>query len=331
MRPGARMFLLLVVLALLAGCTRGGDSPAERTFSASGGKASLGWAYDGATVQPASATLDGTIVDADNTGNATATFQLANSTWTIVFDRFAQGEGRDFQDGGVAFDLNEHGDTGVADASIPRIHALVAAWGTAAVMRDGALAAPEPWTAHLMISGDTVRAADGKITKADGTTPYDPASPADARRIEGDPQAFLFVKHPQGETFAREPVVQTPSPITCTGPECLQTAEVVVESGASLVTINVTFTGSEASLPVVAGQGTVRLLDAEGTELDAQPFQVTPAGAGTVLTFSIPSAPVGAITVEVAGGGAYTATIDAIVEYDDLPFIVLTWDEVTVN
>jgi len=328
MQPRALTLLALLALAPLAGCFGGDDVPAQRTFSASNGRSSDGWAYDGAGVAAAGATLSGTLDNAANTGLVEASFQHAGSTWVVTFDTFAEAPDRAFMDGGIAFALDEHGDTGVADASIPRIHAIAAGWGTARVMRDGALATPEPWNAHLMISADTVRGTDGKIAKADGTTPYDPATPADARRVEGDAQALMFLKHPQGETFARAPVM-TSEPLTCAGPECVQTSAVPVDTGASSIAINVTI-GPQSTLPAGLGQGTVRVLDANGTELATQAFQATPQGPGLV-TFDIdPAAAVGPLTVEVAGGGAYTATVESVVTYDDVPFIVLTWDEVTI-
>lgn len=328
MQPRVALVLALLALAPLAGCFGADAVPAERTVSASSGKSSDGWAYDGTGLAPAGASLSGTLDNADNTGLVEVSFEHAGSTWVATFDTFAQAAGRDFMDGGIAFELDEHGTTGVGDASIPRIHAIVAAWGSARVERDGVLATAEPWAAHLMVSADTVRGADGKITKTDGATPYDPASPADARRIEGDPQALMFLKHPQGETFSREPAM-TSEPLTCAGPECSQTAEIPFDTGAASIVVNVTV-GPQSSLPGAFGQGTVRVLDANGAELANETFQVTPQGPDALSLDIDPAGALAPLTVEVTGSGAYTALVESVVTYEDVPFIVLTWDEVTV-
>lgn len=326
MRP---VLVLALALALLAGCFGQDEAPAERSFTAAGGSSSNGWAYDGAGLTAAGATLDGRVSNVDNTGIVNVSFQHAGSTWVVTFDAFAQAADRTFMDGGVAFDLDEHGDTGVADASIPRIHAIVAAWGTAKVMRDGVLATPEPWAAHLMVSRDTVRGPDGKIAKADGTTPYDPSAAGDARRIENDPQALMFLKHPQGETFSREPVAASET-LTCSGPQCVQSAEVAFDTGAASIQVNVSILPMGPA-PAALGQGNVRVVDAAGTELGTAAFQALP-NAPVLVPFVIdPATAIAPLTVEVSGAGAYSALVDSVVAYDDVPFIVLTWDEVTIT
>lgn len=328
----ARAFVLTLVLAALplAGCFGAEETPLERTVSATGGKASAGWAYDGAGIESASAKLDGLVNNPDNTGSVTATFTYAGSEWAILFEQFAAAPDKAFMDGGVAFDLVEHGDSGVADASIPRIHAIVAAWGKATVTRDGAPVAGQSgateWSAHLMVSDTTVRGADGKILKADGATPYDPASPADARRVEGDPQAILWVKSPDGENAARAPVPVTGS-AAFLGPESTQTIEVPAEKGAR-VALNLTADGG--GNPLAVGQVAFRLVDAAGTEVAAVGQQtVTPAAAYSgVLEVAEATGP---LTLEITGQGVFTASVEGAVSYADVPFLVLTWDDVTVS
>ena len=333
MRPPSRLVAGLVVLVSVlasAGCFGGDPVPAQRTLSASGGVASEGWAYDGASVVPASATLEGTLDNAQNAGAVTVRFDYDGSRYVATFDQFT--ESKPFQDGGIVFNLDEHGDTGVADASIPRIHALVAAWGTAKLTKDGAPLvgkAGDAWTAHLMVSRDTVRGSDGKITKADGVTPYDPAAPADARRVENDPQALFFLKHPDGETAARAPVAGSGS-ANLNGPDQTVTAEVPAEPGAASATLNVTVGAGAA--PVGLGQVSVRVLDANGTELAAEPPANVLPNQPLVRSFEIPGDKItGPLTVEVSGSGTYSVTVDHVVTYDDHPFIVLTWDDVTVE
>lgn len=320
-------------LALVAGCFGDDAPPNERTFRATGGVATAGWAYDGTGVIGREADLEGRTVDDADNGTIHVELLIDDEPWVIHFDRFAQGEGRDFQDGGVEHGLDEHGDTGVADASIPRIHALVATWGSATVTRNGVPVAAEPWTAHFMLSRDTVRVG-GTITKADGTTPYDPATPADARRVEGDPQALLFVKHPQGEAFSRG-TVRSFLNLTCAGPDCSQAGELAVEKGAMGVVVNAT-ARPEGQFPLAVGRGvTVTLTDGNGAALGS-------IALGDVVAGPVP-APSGSTTVavgadfvpplvaSVTGDGAFRVAIEATAGYLDRPFIVVTWDEPTLS
>ena len=325
----------LAVAALVAGCFGAPEAPNEQTFRATGGVVSAGWSYDGSAVVGREATLDGSTDDAANTGAADVTFVIDEESWVVRFDRFAQGEGRDFQDGGIEHGLDEHGDTGVADASIPRIHALVAAWGSATVARGGAVVTTEPWTAHLMVSRDTVRGPDGKITKADGATPYDPAAPGDARRIENDPQAILFIKHPMGEDFSRGAVASTLS-LSCVEPQCTQTGEIPLDAGARGFMVNIS-TSPGGPVPLGAGRGvTVVIADAAGAEIGRYDLGDVVAGPVPGPTASdevdLRATPVtGPLTVTVTGDGSFSVTLEATVTYDDRPFLVVTWDEVTVS
>ena len=326
------LVLVLLALASFAGCVGDDEAPAQYRVQAENGVASRGWAYDGAGLAPAQASLAGEVRDAENTGALTATFTLDGARYEVVFDQFAQAEGREFMDGGVAFALDEHGDTGVADASIPRIHATLAAWGKAKVSRDGELVTSEPWNAHVMISRDTVRGTDGRIAKADGATPYDPNAPADARRIENDPQAILWIKHPQGETFQRPPANLTAS-LACQAPQCATAQELAIEEGAATLTLNVTLAGPDPTLPVGAvGQGRVALIDANGTELAG--FDVAPGPGGPSVT-AIDAVPLDdavlPLSLTLTGSGVFSVTAEGSATYTDVPFIVLTWDEVTLT
>lgn len=331
MRSSSRLVAGLLVLCALAsaGCFGDDPLPASRMVSATGGRVSEGWAYDGVGVATGGASLEGTLDNPGNAGSVKVSFDLHGSKYVATFDQFK--ESKPFMDGGVAFALDEHGGTGVGDASIPRIHALVAAWGTAKVTKDGkplAGKAGEAWTAHLMVSRDTVRGADGKITKADGTTPYDPATPDDARRVENDPQALFFVKHPDGETAERAPVTGSAA-VAISGPQQTGTAEVPVEAGAEAATVNVTIT--PGATPVPLGQVAVRILDANGTELASEPATNVLPNQPVVKTFELGADKLaGPLTVEVSGSGAYSATVDWTVAFDDHPFLVVTWDEVTL-
>lgn len=326
-----RRFLLAALAAgLLAGCF--GDEPpaAERTVAASGGKVSEGWDYAGAATTPGAATLSGFANNPDNRGSFNASFDFHGAKWTVVFDQFAGAQ--DFMDGGVRFDVTEHGDSGVADASIPKINARVAAWGTAVVAKDGAPVvgrAGDRWSAHLMVSDDTVRGPDNRIVNAAGSAPYDPASPADARVTPGDPQALLKLVHPDGETSARAPL-NASTTLSFAGPPAPQSVDIPSEAGAAGLVVNVTVAGPQ-STPVGVGQATIRLLDAGGNETKSQQMTLAP-NQPTTATFELAAAEItGPFKLEITGTGAFTATVDYAVTFDDHPFIVLTWDDVTVG
>ena len=327
MRP-----LLIVVLAagLLAGCF--GDDPVapERTVTASGGKVSAGWDYAGAATTPGAATLSGLLNNPDNRGGVNASFDYAGGKWVVAFDQFAGTQ--EFMDGGVRFDVTEHGDSGVADASIPKIHAKVAAWGTAVVTKDGKPVvgqAGERWSAHLMVSDDTVRGADNRILNAAGSAPYDPSKPADAKVTTGDAQALLKLVHPDGETAARAPL-NASTTLNFAGPPTPQTVDIPAEAGASSMTVNVTITGTQPA-PVGVGQAQIRLLDSGGNVTKTQEITLVPNQPSTA-SFTLAAAEItGPFTLEVTGAGAFTATVDHLVTFDDHPFIVLTWDDVTVS
>lgn len=331
MRASSRLVAgtLLVALAL-AGCFGSEALPAERTVQASAGRTSDGWAYDGAGLGPAAATLEGTLNNDQNAGSVTVGFAHHGSQYVVTFDQFA--ESKEFMDGGVAFEIDEHGDSGIGDASIPKIRATLAAWGTATVVKDGEPLvgkAGDRWTAHLMVAEESVRGPDGKITNAAGASPYNPASPADARVIPDDPQALFFIKHPDGETFSRAPLTGSGS-LAFAGPESTQSVDVPAEKGASGAILNVTASGGAA--PVGFGQIAVRILDAEGNELAGTPQSAFLPNQPPVLSYALDADSVtGPLTVEITGSGSYTATVDWNVTYADYPFIVVTFDEVMVG
>lgn len=331
-----RAFVLALVLSTLplAGCLGGDEVPDERRVTAAGGAATLGWAYDGVGVVGRDATLEGVLRNGDNAGVVNVTFTAEGDVYIVRFDAFAQAEGKDFMDGGVAFGLDEHGDTGVADASIPRIHATIAAWGKAIVLRNGEPEGGEPWSAHLMVSRDSVRGEDGRITKSDGATPYDPATPADARRIEGDPQVLFWVKHPRGETFARPPAGVFAN-VSCAAPQCAQSADLAFEPGVGVLAMNVTVVGPEAPAPIplgALGQGRFVVVDANGTDLAAGDFTLSPGGAPGVTPVEVPLAGLALpLALQVTGDGAFTVRAEGAVTYVDRPFLVVTWDDPTLQ
>lgn len=312
-----RLLAVLGVLLLVAGCFGGKDAPAQLRFGATGGKVSPGWAYDGEGLAPSNATLLGELANADNTGLVNVTFNFHHSQYAILFDEFAQAPGKDFQDGGIAFDLDEHGSSGHGDNALPMLHARGAAWGTAVVLRDGEPETVKPWTAHLMLSEDTVRSADGRISLDDASV------------VKGDPQAIFLIKHPDGENASIPPLAVSQS-VSCAGP-CNTPVDIPVQRGAEALTINVTLAPSQG--PLAAGQGTLRVVDANGTDIGTPvAFQVTPADAGKVVTIEVAGGDLhGPVQLVINGQGAFVAQVDASATYDLHPFIVVTWDDITYS
>ncbi len=315
------MVTLILLTTAMAGCFGGDDAPPTRTATASGGAASDGYAYDGEGIVSADATLSATVNEDEETGSINASFEAWNSTWTVRFDQFS--ETADFMDGGIVFDILEHGDTGVSSPAIPAIMANVAAWGSADVTRDGEAYDPQGnegrWSAHLMLSDDTVRGPDGLITKADGTTPYDPSTPEDARTIEDDRQAILTLTAPSGAESAREAVAVEES-FQFQGPNNRETVEFPTAPHSQLA-LNIV---AEAASGAGAGNFTYRLVDANGTEIDAGGDTVTPTGG---LQFAPEVTATTPTTLILTGSGAYEVTVEATVTYDDHPDIVLFWQD----
>lgn len=329
MRRALPLVLLVTIAVVLAGCAK----PAPVTthqFSASGGKASAGWAYDGAGVTPASATLAGSLDDAANTGSVNVSFSYFASTYVVSFASFVQD--KDFQDGGVRFNFDEHGDSTNGDALLPKMHVKAAAWGVAKVTKDGEVLkgkTSDEWLAHLMISDDTVRGADGKIQNAAGTAAYNPAAPTDAKIVAGDAQVLFSLKSPDGESAMREPVAGAVK-LGFQGPEATLSADIPSEKGAVELVVNVTLTAMDPA-PVGVGRATISLIDANGNTTKTVDLTLTPQGPLT-QSFVLKGAEVtGAFKLQVKGEGVFSANVDYVVTFDDHPFMVLTWDEVTVT
>lgn len=318
---------LAFALALAAGCFGGAGVPNEVRFQAFDGKVSPGWAYDGVDLTAGQASMDGRLDNAANTGLVNVTFTYHASPYVVTFDTFAQAADKPYQDGGIAMDLDEHGSTGIGDTLIPKFHAKAVAWGTAKIVRDGVPVAT-PWTAHLMLSEDTIRTPDGKISNAAGA-PYDPAKPDDAKVIPGDPQALFFIRHPDGANATKPPATASDT-LSCTA-QCTVSTDVPVDPDAEVATLNITIDPVQG--PLAAGQGEIHILDANGTDIiPATPFQVTPANAPLLTTIELGSDLLaGPITVQITGTGAFTARVDSIVTYDLHPFIVVTWDEIAYS
>ncbi len=324
--PPLRAIVIAAILATtaLAGCFGGDELPTAYDASASGGAASDGLAYDGASLQEASATLEGSVDVSEDTGTLNISFEAWNSTWTVRHGAFSGQE--EYKDGGIAQQLTVHGDTGAASPALPEMQLDLATWGSAEVLRDGAPYAitgdaSEAWEAHLMLSKDTVRGPDGMITTEDESAPYDPANPTDARVIEDDPQAILELFAPAGEDAARQPatVEETFTFSPGTSPE----ADMELPTDAhARATVTVATNGTSG---LQAGDIQVRIVDENGTVLEEDAAEITPSSPYEG-TFEITGVE-GPTTLQIRGNGTYEATVTGQVVYDDHAFIVITWDD----
>lgn len=328
--------LIAVLLALavgLAGCAKK-PAPTSLAFSASGGKVSDGWARDGVGLVPG-ASLSGTLSDVDNKGNVNVSFDLGGAHYVVAFDQFA--EAKPFQNGGVRFGFDEHGDSGNGDAMLPKVHAKAAAWGTAGVLKDGEVlktsAGATAWTAHLMLLDDSPRGSDDKISNAAGTAPYDPAKPTDARVAKGHPQAIFYFQDPAGANASRPPANDSKT-IAIQGPNQTGSVDIPTAKGASSLVVNVTIgsTAPSAPQPVAFGTATITLRDADGNATKTQTIQpITPSAPGTAH-FELTAADIkGPFKLVVEGSGAFTAKVDYVIAFADHPFVVVTWDGVTYS
>lgn len=338
MRLPVALAALVLVAVPLAGCFNKDTTPPAYTLAAASGKVSQGWDYAGTETSGGDATLAGHVSNADNTGAIFANFSFHGGKYEVIFDQFKEAEGKTFQDGGVAFGLTEHGDSGTADAAIPKIHAKVAAYGLATLMRDGKPVvgkAGNLWAAHLMVYDDAIRGPDGKITKADGAAPYDPSSPADAKTYPGTSQAMLKLVSPDGETATRAPV-HVDKNVSLQGPQATGSVDIPLEPGAEGFSITVNSTTLAAQAPGGApplGVGTIAVTITVGGKTYTDQGNIAP-NTPYSHKFDIKAEDLGNATaakVDISGSGAYNVQVIADIPYDDHPFIVVTWDNPTLS
>lgn len=335
MRLSLVLVLLLVAAVGLAGCAKKA-APTSFTFSASGGKVSDGWAYDGVGLVPGAA-LSGTVNDPDNTGSVNVTFDLAGARYVVAFSQFAEASGKAFQNGGVRFDFDEHGNSGNGDAMLPTVHAKAAAWGIAGVLKDGEVlktsAGATAWTAHLMLLDDSPRGLDDKISNAAGTAPYDPAKPIDARVAKGDPQAIFYFQDPAGANASRAPLNESKT-VTIQGPNATASVDIPAMKGAATLVVNVTIgsVAAGAPEPIAFGTATITLRDAQGNATKTSTIQpITPNAPGSAR-FELTAADItGPFKLVVDGSGAFTAKVDYVLTFADHPFVVVTWADVAYS
>lgn len=333
----SQVLLALVAASAAAGCFGAQSGLGDpRTVIAEGSArvSEAGWAYDGADLHEVPARFEGSFNDAENSGSAVITVSMPGEpAMRIEFDSFAEAAGKGFMDGGIAFDLVEHGDSGTADASVPRILALVAAWGEARLLIGGEpvldpATGAASWSAHVMASDTTVRGADGKIATADGSAPYDPAAPADARRVEGDRQLLFSLKpHPRATPPAP---FNASEDVTVSGPADEKSFPVPAEFGAR-VRVSVSTSGLAGPLPAGAGNLEVRLVSPSGTEVASQSTQVTPASVPGSVELEWNAVEAGEHQVVVTAQGAFSYSVTMSTEYGSDRFFTFTWDDFSIE
>lgn len=306
--------LVLVVAAALPGCL--GDDK-ETNYHAAGlaGTFVYGFGYDGIGIVPFE---DSFITihanDADNTGLAYANGTLSGRTWTIAFDAFSQSAGKDFQDGGIAANLQEHGATGVADTSIPEVTVDVAAWGSARVTIDGEplldpISQREDWVAHYMVILTGVRDnATGEIFNEARTDSYDPANASDGFAQPGDEEIHLILKSQPVESNETIPVSgNSGGPVT---DRPYQATHPLAANPVPGSAFQFSFTMSKGT-GTGSGSVTVAIKDPNGEVIDQQSggFGALDSGPFEWSTFLVLSE-VGQYTLEVSGSSLVNVQYD---------------------
>ncbi|MBI4392607.1 MAG: hypothetical protein HY556_02260 [Euryarchaeota archaeon] len=196
MRKGRReTATFLLGLLLVAGCVGlGGDT---LTASATGGFATSGtYDYEAKNVHSIDGRIAVSLSNTANSGLVEVNVTDSGANFLVIFDRFT--ESRPFHDGGVAFNIHEHGASGVGDTLVPEILVRAAAWGDARVYRNG-LPFRDPhsnkttWKAHVMAATERIHVDEThKVYNAARAGPYDPASPADGLVEPGNEIHFVW-------------------------------------------------------------------------------------------------------------------------------------------
>lgn len=324
----AAPLLPFVFLAtVLAGCVDGGgDGEHEGTTcvaeSTPAAKVANSWAYSGEELRDGNGTMQVRVEDRDDSGTVTGHVVEAGADWHVEFTNFSAT--RPFHDGGVAFHLTEHGDSGVGDATIPRVRMLCAGWGAVRLTLDGqAVAVPggaEAFAGHFMVASTGVRDdATGRITDRDGSADYSPSRPGNAARQSDDLEFWIKVSADEaGNATATNVSGTANSPVYN-----MSHGFPVLAAGAN---ISVAVTGRGATPGPLLGQLEFTLRDAGGGELAS----TTLGGPGQVMEGGIhaPADRPGMYALQVTGSAvqvAYEAEIT--VERAGGFLLVFFWEE----
>lgn len=326
-----RMALLLLMVALVAGCIRAEQATLFHA-TASQPKVLAGYDYGAVTVQPGQGGFEVSTDAAADTGTATATFTFAGRQFQAAFTRFAEAPGRAFQEGGVRADFQEHGATGNGDALLPEIHALSAGWGHGTLTVDGqALADPATGAAefnlHYMVT-DTAPRDPGTmlVTRADGTSPYDPATPGDARTLPGTLQVLLNIQSAGGAAPTDTTAMLEG---TVAEPQHSNSMPFDVNATGARILVNISVS-NPTPLPSV-GELSFVLGDPSGAELGRFDYSVQEAQPMGVIDVPAANA-TGTYTLSVSGAGLgvdYRAGI--LVDYPEPVFLHVVYTDVRVG
>lgn len=215
---------LILASSALAGCLFPSEELPPEPYAAFGGDGRwvLGWSYDGKDARDFKGDITIDVLEETNSGNITGSVAYLGVPLRVDFHRFAEQPNKTFQNGGIVRHIEEHGDTGMGDTSIPRVQADLAAWGFAALKLNGTAlpdqvtGAPE-WAAHVMVLDTGVRdnGTNAIYTDASKSTPYDPANPARGFAETNDTEIHLVLRSQAPPPPATNTtVIENPEPIT---------------------------------------------------------------------------------------------------------------------
>ena len=104
--------------------------------------------YAGKRLISVEGTIDITVNERTNSGQAIAEFVEGADRYRVVFDRFAAKA--PFQDGGIATRIYEHGDSGNGDPLYPKTWLYLGGWGVATLFKNGEVLHKD-YDAHFMV------------------------------------------------------------------------------------------------------------------------------------------------------------------------------------
>jgi hypothetical protein len=263
------------------------------------------YGYDGQGMVASTGTLTMDVDDNSNTGSVDVELNVPSGpyrgTYTIHWTDFHNQPNQTWQDGGIACDLAEHGATGHGNKMEPRMDLHCAGWGTATAARDGQpvtdpMTGSTSFNAHFMVSKQAML-HDGKVTKADGVTPFDPLTPGDGHVVDGRNEGHFAL---WGQGAYKDGIAQAPLPAeTSTVADTATSATYAREYPVAITAPGARLT-VEAAAGIGIGQLTVTLRDPEGIAVSQETLLPTMAVS---LQATAPLTP-GEYVVEVTGAGA---------------------------
>jgi hypothetical protein len=331
-----------VLLLALSGCFGVAERPALFTVEGHMPVVFQGYDYEGNTAEVGEGRISIQVSPDTDTGTTMATFQSEGRPWRVEFTRFAEAPGKAFHMGGVRNDFAEHGASGNGDALLPTFHALSAGWGEGTVTVDGQpLTDPATgsttFALHYMVTDTAPRDPQTrKVTKADGATPYDPASPADAKLLPGTMQILLNVQSAAPPAPAD---TLTLFDDTVTSPQ--YSREHVLPVGAALGSMSMTITIQPElpsapvpppATPPAPARLAFRLLDPAGAEVAAYDYDATMADAPSGVLAVTGPLTVGDYKLQVTGSGVQTAYgVASFLQYQKPLFLHVVYGHVVLG